>query len=78
MTVVLRGLYWQENELGQMGREPLAAIDTLTKLDPAGYVSRGGAVYPQSDFGHILQQIAMLIMAQAGLEVAAVALPYSE
>ncbi|MFO7684012.1 MAG: DUF1501 domain-containing protein [Chloroflexota bacterium] len=72
ITAVLRDLYRQEDELGAMGRETLAAIDTLTKLDPLGYLPQGGAAYPESDFGYSLRQIAMLIKADAGLEVAAV------
>ncbi|MBK8990100.1 MAG: DUF1501 domain-containing protein [Chloroflexi bacterium] len=72
MTAVLRDLYWQKDELGVMGRETLAAINTLEKLDPARYLPQGGGLYPESDFGYSLRQIAMLIKADAGLEVAAV------
>jgi uncharacterized protein (DUF1501 family) len=72
LYTVLRGLYQGMDELGGMGRETLGVIDMLERLDPAGYVPRGGALYPQSEFGDSLRQIAMLIKAEAGLEVAAV------
>lgn len=72
MAAALRGLYLQSDELGAIGRETLGVIDALSRLDPAGYMPRGGAVYPESDFGYSLRQIAMLIKAEVGLEVAAV------
>lgn len=72
MYTVLRGLYQGADELSAIGQETLGVIDTLTKLDPTGYIPGGGAVYPESDFGHSLRQIAMLIKAEAGLEVAAI------
>jgi uncharacterized protein (DUF1501 family) len=72
MMTMLRGLHQTENELGQIGRETLGVIDTLSQLDPAAYIPRGGAVYPDSDFGYSLRQVAMLIKAEAGLEAAAI------
>ncbi len=72
MVAMLRGLYQEQNELGAIGRGTLGVIDTLTRLDPVGYTPRGGVIYPESDFGASLRQIAMLIKAEAGLEAAAV------
>lgn len=69
---MLRGLYSQESELGQVGRETLEVIDILAKLDPAQYRPESGATYPESSFGYSLRQAAMLIKAEAGLEVAAI------
>ena len=72
IMAMLRGLHQTEDELGQIGRETLGVIDTLTLLDPAAYIPRGGALYPESDFGYSLRQVAMLIKAEAGLEAAAI------
>jgi uncharacterized protein (DUF1501 family) len=72
MMTMLRGLHQTEDELGQIGRETLGVIDTLNQLDPATYIPRGGAAYPESDFGYSLRQVAMLIKAEAGLEAAAI------
>lgn len=69
---MLRGLYAQDTEIGQVGRETLDVIDILSKLDPAQYRPSDGAFYPESSFGYSLRQAAMLIKAEAGLEVAAV------
>jgi uncharacterized protein (DUF1501 family) len=72
MMAMLRGLYQEQDELGKIGQETLGVIETLSLLDPAGYGPQGGATYPESDFGYSLRQIAMLIKAEAGLEIAAV------
>ena len=44
----------------------------LEALDPAGYRPARGARYPESDFGLALRQIALLVKAEVGMEVAAV------
>jgi uncharacterized protein (DUF1501 family) len=72
MMSMLRSLHQTGDELGQIGRETLGVIDTLSQLDPAAYITHGGAMYPESDFGYSLRQVAMLIKAEAGLEAAAV------
>ncbi|MDJ0753059.1 MAG: DUF1501 domain-containing protein [Ardenticatenaceae bacterium] len=69
---MLRGLYSQDSEIGRVGRETLDVIDILSKLDPAQYRPEDGATYPESTFGYNLRQAAMLIKAEAGLEVAAI------
>ncbi|HEY1015940.1 MAG TPA: DUF1501 domain-containing protein [Herpetosiphonaceae bacterium] len=71
MQAALAALYAGDAPLSAVGRETLEILDTLTKLDPAGYVPARGASYPETEFGLGLRQIAMLIKAEAGLEVAA-------
>ncbi|MBC8170928.1 MAG: DUF1501 domain-containing protein, partial [Anaerolineae bacterium] len=48
------------------------AMDALTDLRNAGYTPANGADYPESEFGLGLRQIAQLIKADLGLEVACV------
>jgi uncharacterized protein (DUF1501 family) len=57
--------------LSQIGQETLDIIDTLQQLNPAGYQASGERDYPESTFGQALQQVAMLVKAEVGLEVAA-------
>ena len=52
------------------GRETLAMMKALARIDPAAPASRA-ARYPDSEFGHGLRQTALLAKAQIGLEVAA-------
>lgn len=47
-------------------------VDTLQSLNALGYLPVNGAVYPDDEFGMGLKQIAMLIKADVGLEVACV------
>ena len=42
----------------------------LKTADPAQYTPENGAEYPRSPFGQALRQIAQLIKADVGLEVA--------
>ncbi len=53
-----------------IGRETLDVLATLEALDPSAYRPSGDARYPETDFGMGLRQVAMLIKAEAGLEVA--------
>ena len=59
-----------EDLLRSTGSETFAALDLLERLDVAGYRPRSGVDYPQSPLGRSLRQIAMLIKAEVGLEVA--------
>jgi uncharacterized protein (DUF1501 family) len=68
----LATLYQGEGPIETIGRDTLDLLDTLQALDPAAYTPGGGARYPDSEFGLGLRQIAMLVKAQAGLEVAAI------
>jgi uncharacterized protein (DUF1501 family) len=72
MQAALTTLYGNNEPLSAVGQETLDILDTLQALDPLGYRPAGGARYPDSEFGLGLRQIAMLIKADVGLEVAAV------
>jgi uncharacterized protein (DUF1501 family) len=52
------------------GRETFEAINYLKQVNPAQYKPENGASYPQNQFGNSLRQIAQLIKAGVGLEVA--------
>jgi uncharacterized protein (DUF1501 family) len=56
--------------LNGTGREAFDAMKTLRTADPARYRPEHGADYPRSPFGQSLQQIAQLVKADVGLEVA--------
>ena len=52
------------------GNEAFEAVKQLKAVDLAKYAPEGGAVYPNSPYGQALKQIAQLIKADLGLEVA--------
>ncbi|HEX5438434.1 MAG TPA: DUF1501 domain-containing protein [Gemmatimonadaceae bacterium] len=52
------------------GRETFDAVRMLRAADPARYQPEHGATYPRSPFGQRLKQIAQLIKADVGLEIA--------
>jgi uncharacterized protein (DUF1501 family) len=52
------------------GGEMIEAIKILRAANPARYEPRNGAEYPRSPFGQRLRQIAQLIKADVGLEIA--------
>jgi len=52
------------------GEEAFEAIDVLRRTDPARYTPAGGAEYPRGRYGDSLRQIAQLIKADVGLELA--------
>src|SRR5262249_54495488 len=56
--------------LNGTGREAFEAMKMIKIADPARYRPEHGAVYPQSAFGQALRQIAQLVKADVGLEVA--------
>jgi uncharacterized protein (DUF1501 family) len=56
--------------LNGTGREAFDAIKMLKVADPTRYQPGNGAEYPRSPFGQALKQIAQLIKADVGLEVA--------
>jgi uncharacterized protein (DUF1501 family) len=56
--------------LHSTGREAFDAVKMLKKADPSQYSPANGAEYPRSPFGEALKQIAQLIKADVGLEVA--------
>jgi uncharacterized protein (DUF1501 family) len=64
---------WQQNakdSLSETGKETFEAVNFLKKADPAQYKPDNGAVYPTSNLGRSLRQIAQLVKAGVGLEVA--------
>jgi len=56
--------------LHSTGREAFDAVRMLKNADPQQYSPANGAEYPRSAYGEALKQIAQLIKADVGLEVA--------
>jgi uncharacterized protein (DUF1501 family) len=56
--------------LRDTGREAFSAVKMLRGVDPGRYEPDAGAEYPRSAFGDALKQIAQLVKADVGLEVA--------
>lgn len=56
--------------LSAKGRDTFEAVNYLKKANPAQYKPENGAEYPRNEFGNSLRQIAQLIKADVGLEVA--------
>lgn len=56
--------------LGGTGKETFEAVNYLKKAHPGQYKEENGAQYPSTPFGNSLLQIAQLIKAGVGLEVA--------
>jgi uncharacterized protein (DUF1501 family) len=64
---------WAQNakdSLSATGKETFEAVNFLKSANPAQYKPENGAAYPNSDLGRSLMQIAQLIKAGVGLEVA--------
>src|ERR1700693_851166 len=59
-----------DGALGATAKESFDAVRILKAADPAKIAPENGAGYPQSPFGNALKQIAQLIKADVGLEVA--------
>ncbi len=60
------------DRLGQQAKLVFETVDQLAKLDVNHYQPSGGALYPDDEFGIGLRQVAQLIKAEVGLEVACV------
>ncbi len=56
--------------LGGTGKETFEAVNYLKKVNPSQYQPENGAQYPRTPFGNSLFQIAQLIKAGVGLEIA--------
>jgi uncharacterized protein (DUF1501 family) len=56
--------------LGGTGRETFEAVSYLKRVNPAQYQPENGAQYPRGQYGESLRQIAQLIKAGVGLEIA--------
>jgi uncharacterized protein (DUF1501 family) len=52
------------------GREMFEAVEMLRAANPQRYQPRNGAEYPRTDFGRRLLQIAQLVKANVGMEIA--------
>jgi len=59
-----------KDEISHAGHETLAVLETLRRKDPAANKPENGAVYPDSDLGRGLREVAGLIRADVGMEVA--------
>ena len=59
-----------KDEVAEAGRQTLAVLDAMSRLDVHSYRASNGAVYPKSDLGNGLSQVACLVRAKLGLEVA--------
>src|SRR5262249_4210460 len=51
-------------------QESFEAVDLVRSTNPAGIPADNGAVYPRGPLGNSLRQIAQLVKADVGLEVA--------
>ena len=60
----------RDADLAAPGRDTFEAMKLIESIDRSPYSPAAGAVYPASPFGRSLQQIARLIKADAGVEVA--------
>jgi uncharacterized protein (DUF1501 family) len=56
--------------LHSTGRDAFDAVRMLKQADPTRYTPSNGAEYPRSAYGEALKQIAQLVRADVGLEVA--------
>lgn len=69
----LRGIYdGAPDLLGAPATSALGALATTSTLQAAGYTPANGAAYPDSDLGNAMKDVARLIKADVGLQVAAV------
>ncbi|MDW8305356.1 MAG: DUF1501 domain-containing protein [Acidobacteriota bacterium] len=66
---VYQGLQ-SKDTLAKAGKEAFEAIDLLKKVNPSRFKPENGAVYPNVPLGRSLMQIAQLIKADIGLEIA--------
>jgi uncharacterized protein (DUF1501 family) len=58
--------------LGTQGRETLELFNRVRAMQTKDYVPANGATYPKDGFGSGLREVARLIKARVGLEVAAI------
>lgn len=59
-----------DSVLKRTGGQAFDAVKILKSADPARYQPENGAEYPRSGYGEALRQIAQLVKADVGLEVA--------
>jgi len=72
ITNTFEAMYEQsvDSVLHGTGQETFEAVKMLRSADPATYVPRSGANYPRGRFGDSLRQLAQLIKANLGVQVA--------
>jgi uncharacterized protein (DUF1501 family) len=58
------------DKLGGTGKETFEAVNYLKQVNPSQFKPENGAQYPRTPFGNGLMQIAQLIKAGVGLEIA--------
>jgi uncharacterized protein (DUF1501 family) len=68
----LLALYQSEMSLHAEAASAFNAIDLLSKVDVSTYTPSAGAVYPETDYGLALKQVAQIAKAEIGLEVACI------
>ena len=68
----LEALWCADDWLSEDTRGTFEALELLEAADPLQYTPENGASYPQSDLGQGLKQIAQLIKADIGLEIACI------
>ncbi len=68
----LAGMYALDPALNPAADLTMRTADTLGRIIAEAYTPAGGAQYPDTEFGRSLQQVAQLIKAGVGLEIAAV------
>jgi uncharacterized protein (DUF1501 family) len=59
-----------DSVLKRTGGQAFDAVKMLKSADPARYQPENGAEYPRSGYGEALRQIAQLVKADVGLEIA--------
>lgn len=60
----------RDDLLGDATRDALASLDVFARLDGAPYQPANGAVYPKSELGTQLLEVARTIKGRVGLEIA--------
>jgi len=72
LTSTFEAMYSQSSDtaLHGTGRETFEAVKMLKEANPAKYTPAKGANYPRGRFGDSLRQLAQLIKADLGVEVA--------
>jgi uncharacterized protein (DUF1501 family) len=68
----LSSLYADDAWLDGQAQQTFQAVTALAQADPGQYQPANGAKYPDGDFGNGLLQVAQLIKAALGLEVACI------
>jgi uncharacterized protein (DUF1501 family) len=68
----LQALYCGEEWLSKDAQDTMDAMDLLAAHDPLSYQPENGAQYPDTALGQGLKQIAQLIKADVGLEIACI------